>query len=72
VQWSELDGLSQQEVADRLRLSLPGAKSRIQRGRVMLKQALQECCDFEIDRRGNVVDFVPRPERTVCRDCGEE
>jgi RNA polymerase sigma-70 factor, ECF subfamily len=72
VQWSELEGLSQQEVAERLRLSLPGAKSRIQRGRVMLKQVLQECCDFEIDRRGNVVDYVPRPERTVCRDCGED
>jgi RNA polymerase sigma-70 factor, ECF subfamily len=71
VQWSELDGLSQQDVADRLRLSLPGAKSRIQRGRIMLKQALEQCCDFELDRRGNVVDYVPRPERTFCRNCDD-
>ena len=71
VQWSELDGLSQQEVADRLRLSLPGAKSRIQRGRVMLKQVLEQCCDFELDQRGNVVDYTPRPDRAVCRNCDE-
>lgn len=71
VQLSEIDGLPQQEVADRLGLSLSGAKSRIQRGRVMLKGVLEQCCHFEFDRRGNVMDYEPKPERTVCRNCGE-
>lgn len=71
VQLSELKGLSQQEVADRLGLSLSGAKSRIQRGRAMLKDVLERCCHFEFDRRGNVLDYEPRPERTVCRNCDE-
>ena len=71
VQMSEIEGLAQQEVADRLGLSLSGAKSRIQRGRVMLKGALEQCCHFELDRRGNVMDYEPRPDRNVCRDCGE-
>ncbi len=57
VQLAEIEGLSQQEVADRLGLSLSGAKSRIQRGRAML--------------RGNMVDYDPKPDRKVCRDCGE-
>lgn len=71
VQFSEIEGLPQQEVADRLGLSLSGAKSRIQRGRAMLKDELERCCRFEFDRRGNVMDYEPKPDRTVCRDCGE-
>lgn len=71
VQLAEIDGLPQQEVADRLGLSLSGAKSRIQRGRAMLRDALDRCCRFEFDGRGNLMDYDPRPERKVCRDCGD-
>ena len=71
VQLAEIEGLPQQEVADRLGLSLSGAKSRIQRGRVMLKGVLEECCHFEIDGRGNVMDYDPKPDRKACRDCDE-
>ena len=69
VTLAELEGLTQQEVADRLGLSLSGAKSRIQRGRRMLRESLQQCCRFEFDRRGNLLDIDPRADRTVCRDC---
>lgn len=71
VQLAEADGLSQQEVADRLGLSRSAAKSRIQRGRGMLKDSLEQCCRFEFDRRGNMIDYDPKPDRTVCRDCGD-
>ena len=71
VQLAEIEGLSQQEVADRLGLSLSGAKSRIQRGRAMLKGVLEQCCHFEFDGRGNMMDYDPKPDRKVCRDCGE-
>jgi RNA polymerase sigma-70 factor (ECF subfamily) len=71
VRWSELDGLPQQDVADRLGLSLSGAKSRIQRGRVMLKEALDNCCRFEFDQRGNLMNCDPRPGQTVCGNCDE-
>jgi RNA polymerase sigma-70 factor (ECF subfamily) len=70
VRLSEVEELSQQEVADRLGLSLSGAKSRVQRGRQMLRAVLDGCCAFSLDARGNVIDYGPRPERTVCRDCG--
>ncbi len=71
VQLAEVEGLPQQEVADRLGLSLSGAKSRIQRGRAMLKDVLEQCCHFEFDGRGNMMDYDPKPDRKVCRDCGE-
>ena len=69
VRLSEIEGWSQQEVADRLGLSVSGAKSRIQRGRQMLRGVLEQCCAFQYDHRGSVIDCDPRPERTVCREC---
>lgn len=71
VQMAEIEELLQQEIADRLGLSLSGAKSRIQRGRVMLKEVLERCCSFETDRRGHVIGCDPRPDQQVRRDCGE-
>lgn len=70
LQMAEIEGLSQQEVATRLGLSLSGAKSRIQRGRSMLKDVLENCCSFELDRRGRVMGCDPRPNQQVCGDCG--
>jgi len=54
------EGLSQQEIADRLGLSLSGAKSRVQRGRERLKEMLLQCCHFEYDRFGGVLDYQAR------------
>ena len=71
VQLAEIEERSQQDVADRLGLSLSGAKSRIQRGRAMLRDALERCCSFEVDGRGRVMGCDPKPDQQVCRDCGE-
>jgi RNA polymerase sigma-70 factor (ECF subfamily) len=71
VQMADIEELSQQDVADRLGLSLSGAKSRIQRGREMLKDVLQRCCSFELDVRGQVMGCDPKPNQKVCRDCEE-
>ena len=53
---SEMEGLTQREVATEQGLSLSGAKSRVQRGRAMMKERLLECCRFEFDHRGSVMD----------------
>ena len=71
VQLAEIEEQSQQDVADRLGLSLSGAKSRIQRGRSMLKDVLERCCSFELDGRGRVIGCDPKPDQQVCRDCGD-
>lgn len=54
---SELQGLTQQETALRLGLSLSGAKSRVQRARRLLEAKLLECCRIELDSRGTIVDY---------------
>ncbi|MCU0785400.1 MAG: RNA polymerase sigma factor SigZ [Verrucomicrobia bacterium] len=65
---TELEGLTQQALADRLGISLSGAKSRVQRGRAQLRQMLDECCTFEFDRRGKVIGCEPREQRG-CDEC---
>jgi len=58
----ELDGLTHQQAASRLGLSLPNMKSRVQRGRQQLRKMLDQCCLIELDRRQGVVEFkVRRP-----------
>lgn len=59
---SEIQGIKQAEVAGTLGISVSGAKSRIQRGRMLLKQSLLDCCHFEFDRRGSVIDYIPRQD----------
>jgi RNA polymerase sigma-70 factor (ECF subfamily) len=57
---TEYEGLSQKEAAERLGLSLSGAKSRIQRARLKLRDLLLACCHFELDRRGRIIDYYER------------
>jgi RNA polymerase sigma-70 factor, ECF subfamily len=64
---TDIEGLTQKELAERLNISLSGAKSRVQRAREKLKDVLLECCHLEVDRRGRVVEWEPRQEE--CRYC---
>jgi len=56
----DIDGLTQAEAANRLGLSISGMKSRVQRARAKLKDALLRCCAVELDQRGRVVDYERR------------
>jgi RNA polymerase sigma-70 factor (ECF subfamily) len=51
----ELEGLSQKQLAVKLNISYTGAKSRIQRGRKMLKVAILACCPYQFDKYGNII-----------------
>ena len=57
---TEYDGLSQQQLAEREGISLSGAKSRVQRAREKLRRLLLECCHFELDRLGRIMDYHQR------------
>jgi len=57
----DLQGLPQDEYARRKGLSLPGAKSRVQRARKRLRDRLSHACQVRLDAAGQVSDFVPRP-----------
>lgn len=60
VRLAELEGLPLAKIALRSGLSLTAVKSRVRRGRAMLKKKLQECCRFEFDRWGKVIDWERR------------
>ena len=62
---SEIEGLPQREVADRLKISLSGAKSRVQRGREKLRRRLLDCCEIEIER-GGIAGYKPRDKSRSC------
>lgn len=57
----DVRGLVQKDYAQRLGLSLPAAKSRVQRARLRLRAQLAEACQVTFDDKGNVCCFVPRP-----------
>ena len=57
VDLAEFQNHSMKQVAEELDLSVPGAKSRVQRGRRLLAEALTDCCRFQFDREGRVSDW---------------
>jgi RNA polymerase sigma-70 factor (ECF subfamily) len=57
LELTDMQGLSQAKLAERLNISVSGAKSRVQRAREKLKEALLDCCHFEFDRYGRVIDY---------------
>lgn len=63
---SEIDGLSQGEVAQRLGLSIPGAKSRIQRGKRILKGNILECCHIDQGPRGITGYRIKNVQKSKC------
>lgn len=57
VEAVDLRGVSQKGLAEDLGLSHSAVKSRVQRGRKMLAALFQECCRYELDARGNIIDY---------------
>ena len=62
---TDLGDLSQAEAARRLGLSAPGMRSRVQRGRSQLHQALAKCCSVELDAAAQI-DRVERVGPCAC------
>ena len=64
---TDLQGMTQQEAAVQIGLSLSGMKSRVQRARRQVKKMLLECCRVELDRRGGIADYSLRdPDKSPC------
>ncbi len=63
----DLEGMTQADYAAARGLSLPGAKSRVQRARKRLKQVLQDRCQVRFDEQGAVCCYAgakdsPKPQ----------
>ena len=64
---TEIEGLSIKEFAEQEGLTYNNAKIRVHRGRQLLKESLERCCIFNVDKYGKVLDYKPNPNsRSVC------
>jgi RNA polymerase sigma-70 factor (ECF subfamily) len=66
---TEYEGLTQRQVAEKLGISVSGAKSRVQRAREKVKLMLLRCCHFEFDRLGRIINYEPNCYCCVNQDC---
>ncbi len=64
---TDIEGHTFQEAATLMKISVPGAKSRSQRGRVMLREMIEECCTLEFDSYGSISDSCHKSH--TCRFC---
>lgn len=54
---ADIEELKQAEVSKKINLSLTATKSRIQRARKLLKEKIIECCNLELDEKGNLLSL---------------
>ena len=57
----DIQGMTHKAFAEHMQLTLPAAKSRVQRARLRLRARLAEACQLSFDDEGKVCCFVPRP-----------
>ncbi|RFS26728.1 hypothetical protein DVR12_02780 [Chitinophaga silvatica] len=50
--WSDIEGIPQKKIAEKLDISLSAAKMRVQRAREKLYNLFIECCDIVYDKNG--------------------
>ncbi len=67
---TELEGLTQERAAHMEGISVSGMKSRVQRGRRMLRALFERCCHTPQDARGRVVACEPWPR--AAQPCAAE
>src|SRR5262245_51031623 len=61
---TQYQGLSQKALSERLGISFSGAKSRVQHARAKIREQLLDCCHFQFDYAGRIIDYQPR--RACC------
>lgn len=72
LKMADVEGKTQQDVADYLGLSLSGAKSRVQRARQKLGKVLAACCKVEFGSEGRAVAYRKIKDENGeegCEDC---
>ena len=64
---SEFKNIPQKDLGERIGLSVSGAKSRVQRAREKFKKMLLDCCQFELDHMGNIIEYRHKTDK--CKFC---
>ncbi|MEZ4691773.1 MAG: RNA polymerase sigma factor SigZ [Ignavibacteria bacterium] len=63
---TEFENYTQLELADHLGISYSGAKSRVQRAKVKLKELFRNCCNISYDKYGNIIEYHSRNSGKNC------
>lgn len=61
----ELEGMTHREAATRHDISISGMKSRVQRGRRILRRMLEDCCQIHFGPAGDIDDYATRDSSCV-------
>jgi RNA polymerase sigma-70 factor (ECF subfamily) len=69
LELTEIENLSQYEVAERLQITYSGARTRVQRARKMLREKLDELFFIKTDSYGNVIECENRIPCCCKSDC---
>jgi RNA polymerase sigma-70 factor (ECF subfamily) len=69
VALSELEDLPHAAIAARVGVSVSAVKSRVQRGRELLRQMLERCCEIGLDARGAPVSCEMRSDGEIPDGC---
>ncbi len=64
---SDIEGIKQKDLAKRMGLSYTGLKSRVQRGREMIKGMFIDCCGAQFDSNGKF--SVANHDHENCKIC---
>lgn len=57
IQLYDLKGLKHKDISRKLNITISGSKTREQRARTRLREVLSDCCDFELDQFGNILEY---------------
>lgn len=66
----DIKGMNHKEISKKLDVTVSCSKMRVQRAKAKLKEILLECCDFEVDSFGNIIDY--KQKKAVCTHCANK
>ncbi len=62
--------MKHKEIAKALNISVSTSKVRLKRAKDMFKERLMKCCDFKVDKYGNILDYNLKGKCVNCdREC---
>ncbi len=64
---TELEGMKLKDYAEKAAISLSNAKIRVQRGKEKLKEVILQCCNYEFDKYGNIIDCQKHDQSACCK-----
>lgn len=56
------------DIAKMLGISVSASKVRLKRSKDMFRDKLLQCCDFYVDKYGNVLDYYPKSKCDYCSE----